>query len=55
MPVHATMDAGPNVKVLCQRADAEHVAEAVRGAVPDGAVHIAGPGPGARLLGEDGP
>ena len=47
---HATMDAGPNVKVLCHAADAEHVADALRGAVGSGAVHIARPGPGAHLL-----
>lgn len=51
---YATMDAGPNVKVLCPRADAERVARTVRGAVPDGSVLIAGPGPGARLLNEGG-
>ncbi|MET9735959.1 diphosphomevalonate decarboxylase [Streptomyces sp. NPDC006458] len=51
---YATMDAGPNVKVLCCRADAERVAEAVRAAAQGGAVHIAGPGPGARLLDEAG-
>ncbi|WP_052412417.1 diphosphomevalonate decarboxylase [Streptomyces mutabilis] len=50
---YATMDAGPNVKVLCHRADAERVAGAVRGAAPDAATHIAGPGPGARLLGRE--
>ncbi|QDY75195.1 diphosphomevalonate decarboxylase [Streptomyces qinzhouensis] len=49
---YATMDAGPNVKVLCRRADAERVAGAVRDAVPGGTVLVAGPGPGARLLGE---
>ncbi|MFJ4832072.1 diphosphomevalonate decarboxylase [Streptomyces sp. NPDC088747] len=47
---YATMDAGPNVKVLCRRGDAERVAHAVRAAAAGGAVHIAGPGPGARLL-----
>ncbi|MFH8620073.1 diphosphomevalonate decarboxylase [Streptomyces sp. NPDC017979] len=47
---YATMDAGPNVKVLCRRADAERVADAVRNAAPDAAVHTAGPGPAARLL-----
>ncbi|MGW0761151.1 diphosphomevalonate decarboxylase [Streptomyces sp. NPDC002814] len=54
VPAYVTMDAGPNVKVLCPRPDAERVAESVRGAAPDGAVHIARPGPGARLLAGDG-
>lgn len=51
---YATMDAGPNVKVLCHRADAQRVAEAVREAAPTSTVVIAGPGQGARLLNEDG-
>ncbi|WP_327180556.1 diphosphomevalonate decarboxylase [Streptomyces sp. NBC_01334] len=50
---YVTMDAGPNVKVLCRRADADRVAAAVRGAAPGRAVHIAGPGRGARLLAGD--
>ncbi|MFD9329951.1 diphosphomevalonate decarboxylase [Streptomyces sp. NPDC060065] len=50
----ATMDAGPNVKVLCRRADAGKVAAALRGAAPGCSVHIAGPGPGAHLLAQDG-
>ncbi|MBC2900343.1 diphosphomevalonate decarboxylase [Streptomyces cupreus] len=54
IPAYATMDAGPNVKVLCRRVDADRVAEAVCVAVPGGAVHIAEPGPGARLLHGDG-
>ncbi|MFI6340940.1 diphosphomevalonate decarboxylase [Streptomyces sp. NPDC050535] len=52
---YATMDAGPNVKVLCRRTDAERVARMVREAAAGGAVHIAGPGPGARLLPGDAP
>ncbi|WP_078890529.1 diphosphomevalonate decarboxylase [Streptomyces maremycinicus] len=47
---YATMDAGPNVKVLCPRADAERVARTLRAAVPDGSVLVARPGPAARLL-----
>ncbi|MBK3580435.1 diphosphomevalonate decarboxylase [Streptomyces sp. MBT65] len=47
---YATMDAGPNVKVLCRRADARRVAAAVGEAVPAARVLVAGPGPGARLL-----
>ncbi|MEV6962746.1 diphosphomevalonate decarboxylase [Streptomyces sp. NPDC051207] len=53
-PAYVTMDAGPNVKVLCRRTDADRVAAAVRTAAPGGAVHIAGPGEGARLLTGDG-
>jgi diphosphomevalonate decarboxylase len=49
---YATMDAGPNVKVLCRRAEAAQVADTVRAAAPDGAVHVSGPGPGARLTDE---
>nr|BAB07791.1 diphosphomevalonate decarboxylase [Streptomyces sp. CL190] len=49
---YATMDAGPNVKVLCRRADAERVADVVRAAASGGQVLVAGPGDGARLLSE---
>jgi diphosphomevalonate decarboxylase len=49
---YATMDAGPNVKVLCRRADAERVADVVRVAAAGGQVLVAGPGDGARLLSE---
>ncbi|WP_405966079.1 diphosphomevalonate decarboxylase [Streptomyces sp. NBC_00015] len=51
---YATMDAGPNVKVLCRRADADRVAAVVRGAAPRATVHIARPGPGVRLLNAGG-
>ncbi|WP_230196896.1 diphosphomevalonate decarboxylase [Streptomyces coriariae] len=54
IPAYTTMDAGPNVKVLCHRADADRVAETVRAAAPGGSVLVAGPGPGARLLPGDG-
>ncbi|QKW08101.1 diphosphomevalonate decarboxylase [Streptomyces sp. NA04227] len=54
IPAYATMDAGPNVKVLCRRADADRVAEAVREAMTAGSVVVAGSGPGARLLTEGG-
>ncbi|GGQ91852.1 diphosphomevalonate decarboxylase [Streptomyces asoensis] len=47
---YVTMDAGPNVKVLCRSKDADRVAAAVRDAAPGRPVHIARPGPGARLL-----
>lgn len=47
----ATMDAGPQVKVLCRQHDAERVKAAL---VPHArSVHILKPGPGARLDAED--
>jgi diphosphomevalonate decarboxylase len=49
VPAYATMDAGPNVKVLCHRADAARVADAARGAAPGCSVVTARRGPGARL------
>lgn len=49
VPAYATMDAGPNVKVLCHRPDAARVAEAVRDAAPGSSVVTARCGPGARL------
>ncbi|MEV6905919.1 diphosphomevalonate decarboxylase [Amycolatopsis sp. NPDC051071] len=55
VPAYATIDAGPNVKVLCRRADAAQVATAVRAAAAHDTNHtacpvvIAGPGPGASL------
>jgi diphosphomevalonate decarboxylase len=45
---YATMDAGPNVKVLCHRTDADRVAEAV-GAAGGCPTAVARPGPGAHL------
>ncbi len=50
VPAFATMDAGPNVKVLCHRTDADRVAEAVRAAGGCPAL-VAGPGPGVRVTG----
>lgn len=49
---YATIDAGPNVKVLCHRADAARVARRVRRATPGCSVVIARCGQGARLLTE---
>ncbi|QNP74722.1 diphosphomevalonate decarboxylase [Streptomyces roseirectus] len=49
VPAYATMDAGPNVKVLCHPADAARVADAVRDAAPGCTVLTARRGPGARL------
>jgi diphosphomevalonate decarboxylase len=43
-----TMDAGPQVKVLCATADAPRVAAALGEVVPK--VHVLGPGAGARLV-----
>ncbi|MEV8021422.1 diphosphomevalonate decarboxylase [Streptomyces sp. NPDC086554] len=52
IPAYATMDAGPNVKVLCHRAHADRVAETVSGAAPGCSTVIARRGPGARLRAE---
>jgi diphosphomevalonate decarboxylase len=49
VPAYATMDAGPNVKVLCHRADAARVTRAVRAAAPGCSAVTARRGPGARL------
>jgi diphosphomevalonate decarboxylase len=50
---YATMDAGPNVKVLCHRTDESRVAEALRTTAPGCPVITAHRGPAARL--ETGP
>lgn len=47
---YATMDAGPNVKVLCRATDVDAVAEAVLAARPGTAVIRARSGEGARLI-----
>lgn len=49
----ATMDAGPNVKVLCRGGHAERVADALRSLSDTRSVITARPGPGARLLDGD--
>lgn len=49
VPAWATMDAGPNVKVLCDRTHEVRVAEALRTAAPGCAVITAHRGPGACL------
>ena len=53
LPVWATIDAGPNVKVLTEGARAEEVAAALRDRLPAAAVLVRRPGGGARI--EDGP
>ena len=53
LPVWATIDAGPNVKVLTEGARAEEVAAALRDRLPAAAVSVRRPGGGARI--EDSP
>ena len=53
LPVWATIDAGPNVKILTKGARAEEVAAALRDRLPAAAVSVRRPGGGARI--EDGP
>ncbi len=45
-----TMDAGPQVKVLCERADARAVERALEPHVRKGAIHLHGPGGPARIV-----
>ena len=47
---YATMDAGPNVKVLCRSGDAETIADRFRAEFEDIDVLVSGPGPGAYLV-----
>lgn len=47
---YATMDAGPNVKVLCQPSDTAAVAAALSNTAPAATMLTAGAGLGARLL-----
>ncbi|MFD0889840.1 diphosphomevalonate/mevalonate 3,5-bisphosphate decarboxylase family protein, partial [Streptosporangium algeriense] len=48
---YATLDAGPNVVVLCARSNALDVAAALDVLGEVRSVHIAGPGPGAAVVG----
>lgn len=52
---YATMDAGPNVKVLCHRQHSARVAAALAEAVPGIELVIAHPGPPARIVDETRP
>jgi diphosphomevalonate decarboxylase len=44
---YQTMDAGPNVKILCPKEEADRIAKRIRGITP---CHILEPGPNAHLL-----
>ncbi|MFF0533181.1 diphosphomevalonate decarboxylase [Nocardia amikacinitolerans] len=50
---YATMDAGPNVKVLCARADERRVTTALRDGGDVADIQVAHLGPGATLVRED--
>lgn len=50
LEAYATMDAGPNVKVLCLPRDAEAVRARIADALPAADVLVSGHGPGVRLL-----
>ncbi|MCM6778680.1 diphosphomevalonate decarboxylase [Nocardia sp. CDC159] len=47
---YATVDAGPNVKVICRRSAAESVATALRGLAVTREVIVTGPGPAAGIV-----
>ena len=48
LPAWASMDAGPNVKVLTSRQEVQNVARALRGILPDQHVSVHLPGRGVR-------
>ena len=48
-PVWATIDAGPNVKVLTAGKDADRVAAVLRDRIPDAATSVRYPGGGVRI------
>ena len=45
-----TIDAGPNVKVICERENEEKVREALQSIPVTNEVHICHPGPGIQYL-----
>jgi diphosphomevalonate decarboxylase len=49
-PAFASIDAGPQVKVLCEPADADRVAGALRAVPGVERVLVAGPGRGAEVI-----
>lgn len=49
LTAYATMDAGPNVKVLCPAGQASRIAEALARVVPAASIITAGMGPGVRV------
>lgn len=52
IPAYMTMDAGPNVKVLCRLSDAETLKEALGSFISQDCIIISKPGRSARLLSE---
>ncbi|MDR3190002.1 MAG: diphosphomevalonate decarboxylase [Lactobacillaceae bacterium] len=46
IPVYATMDAGPNVKLISKPADTAIITAALTSAIPDVKIQVATPGPG---------
>jgi diphosphomevalonate decarboxylase len=50
IPAYFTIDAGPQVKVLCTRVDVAQVADALRSTPGVSEVLVSGPGGDARVL-----
>ncbi len=50
LPCYFTMDAGPNVKVLCQKKDVAAIFEALSSTFSDQQMVVAYAGPGIELL-----
>ncbi|MFD1672213.1 diphosphomevalonate decarboxylase [Agrilactobacillus yilanensis] len=45
-----TMDAGPNIKIICAASQSQRIAQALKKLLPKVAMVIAKPGPGAKLI-----
>ena len=48
----ATMDAGPHVKILCERSEAAHIATHMKSIIGQRSVLIRHPGRAAHIIGE---
>lgn len=46
---YATIDAGPNVKILCQAATKDHIINYIQGLLPTSQIYSATVGPGATI------
>lgn len=50
VPVYATMDAGPNVKLISQPSDTDTILTALTAELPGVQIKVATPGPGIKIV-----